>query len=162
MEEQTTYVIARYNEDISWSDECSKKVVIQKDKDVLNFGREPFSFLWYIIENYEKLKGGYWFMQGDPSDHYPFQSKKYTCYRDHCPQHAGLPFDKITRVMKLPREWEFYAGGQFRTNASDIRRRPKVFYEQIYKLMSADEKLAWVMERVWFILFPQKGLDIKW
>lgn len=74
-------IIARYNEDISWSEYFKdKRVVLDKsgiegnglDKNWIflpNVGREGHSYLFYIIQNYHNLPEGMVFTQGDPSDH---------------------------------------------------------------------------------------------
>src|SRR5690606_9595889 len=101
-----TYVIARYKEDISWSDSLNR-VVIQKDTDLPNLGREISSFLYFIVTNYERLEGEYIFCQGNPLPHAPDVTtrefgKRVTCKADGSPQHKGLPIHEVCRALDLP------------------------------------------------------------
>jgi hypothetical protein len=70
-------VIARYNEDISWSDkfDVDKFIYNKGDSDIdnsiklENIGLEPHTFLYHIINNYENLSDYTFFLQGCPHDH---------------------------------------------------------------------------------------------
>ena len=81
LDRKPTYkvVVARYKEDIGWLDPLQEHLVILNkgvpynvSNEVLlpNVGREPHSYLWYIIENYEQLPEVLIFTQGDISDHH--------------------------------------------------------------------------------------------
>lgn len=77
-------VIARYNEDISWSNiYAGNRVIYNKGskmdnsiltpgdvyREISNVGRESDTFLNYIIENYENLPSYVCFSQGSLNDH---------------------------------------------------------------------------------------------
>lgn len=72
------YVIARYNEDISWADFLPNVLVYNKGghldtdhelRQLPNVGREGHTFYTYMYENYDKLDDFTCFLQGDPMDH---------------------------------------------------------------------------------------------
>ncbi len=79
-----TFVIARYKEDVNWTRYLPGKVIIYNKtgdlyinntrgnieiKNLDNLGREGYTYLYYIIENYDKLKERTTFLQGYPFDH---------------------------------------------------------------------------------------------
>lgn len=146
-------VIARYREDISWSDGL-KRIVIQKDEDMPNIGYEPASFLFFIIRDYMKLEGEYIFVQGNPFDHNnplkPHGRKPYKCKPDGAPQDPNLDIHAVCKELDLPLldEYTFEAGGQFKTTASQIRKRPWEWYVKALSL-SIEGKNPWVFERLW-------------
>ncbi len=147
-------IIARYNEDISWA-KGKEYTVIQKGEHLINYGREPLSFLWYIIQNYDDLTGWYQFLQGKPFDHYPFVDNPHETSKFGCPHHPNLPFKKFLDEsgVELPERWKFYPGGQFSTSAIEIKKHPKEFYENLYRMIEEDELIAWVLERAWQFIF---------
>jgi hypothetical protein len=72
------YVIARYNEDISWADFLPNVVVYNKGdhietdhelRQLPNVGREGHTFYTYMYENYNNLDDFTCFLQGYPMDH---------------------------------------------------------------------------------------------
>jgi hypothetical protein len=69
-------VIAKYKEDISWSNsidsKCLKIYNKGPDGDIPNVGREGETFLRYIIEHYDSLPECVIFLQGDPFVHMAF------------------------------------------------------------------------------------------
>ena len=67
-------VIARYNEDISWSNPLKENRIIYNkgpeikglnEKKLPNFGRESHTYLHHIVENYDKLADITLFCQGN-------------------------------------------------------------------------------------------------
>jgi len=147
------FIVARYKEDVSWID-SDKTFVIQKGEHMPNWGREPSSFLWYIIENYDTLEGNYEFRQGKPFDHFPYKQQYYDTSKFGCPHHHDLPFEYFEKEsgFTLPDSWKFHPGGQFDTTAEVIKQYPKSFYEKLYKMIETDEKVMYVMERVWELI----------
>lgn len=145
MEQGYTLVIARYNEDISWS-EGLNKVVIQKGTDIPNIGREISSYLWFILSNYDILKGEYIFVQGYPFDHdssilnHLFDTQTYgiehTCDKHGNPDHPSLNLHEIAQELDLPvlDTYLFKAGAQHRASAEQIRNRPYEWYAKAYYL----------------------------
>jgi len=71
-------IIARYNEDISWTNKIKHKVTIYNKGNKLdgnniielpNVGREGETFLRHIVNNYENLDDVTVFLQGNPFEH---------------------------------------------------------------------------------------------
>jgi hypothetical protein len=70
-------VIAKYKEDVSWSNQFKTSRVIIYDKsgedngfvNLPNFGRESHTYLTHIINNYDNLPDYTCFLQGNPFDH---------------------------------------------------------------------------------------------
>ena len=71
-------IIARYNEDISWTEELTVPFIIyNKGFDeipnsirlVNNPAKEADTYLYHIIINYDTLEGDLYFLQGNPFDH---------------------------------------------------------------------------------------------
>jgi len=82
-------VVARYNEPLSWLDylnpgQKARVKVYNKGPDDLscpvteklpNVGREGHTYLWYIIQNYDRLPEYVIFIQANPFDHFKFEPK---------------------------------------------------------------------------------------
>jgi hypothetical protein len=73
-------VVARYNEDISWTTQFPNVIIYNKGapldgvKNQLflpNVGREGHTYYKYICDNYDKLEDYTIFLQGRPFDHSP-------------------------------------------------------------------------------------------
>lgn len=73
----TDIVIAKYKEDISWSDNFTKSRLFIYDKSgdenskfikLPNIGREAHTYLTHIIDNYDNLSDCVCFLQGNPFD----------------------------------------------------------------------------------------------
>ena len=70
-------VVARYNEDISWTDQFQNVVIYNKGAPLNrpnviplpNVGREPHTYYKYICDNYHNLDDYTVFLQGHPFDH---------------------------------------------------------------------------------------------
>jgi hypothetical protein len=146
-------IIARYKEDISWSD-GQERFIVQKGEHMPNWGKEPSSFLWYIIQHYDTLSGLYQFRQGNPFDHYPHRAEILDTSKHGCPYHSGLPLEYFEKEsgFQLPDRWQFHPGGQFDATAEQIKKYPKSFYEKLYKMVEENELVAWVLERTWELI----------
>lgn len=67
-------VVARYNEDISWSKKIPNTLIYNKgsalniENEILlpNVGRESHTYLWHVVNNYDKLADVTVFFQGAP------------------------------------------------------------------------------------------------
>jgi hypothetical protein len=117
-------VVARYNEDVSWTKEFSNVIIYNKGEPLDtcyneikldNVGREAHTYFKHICDNYDKLGEYICFLQGNPFDHSPniLQNlKKYSgdtidiefeylsewiieCSLNSCRHHPGLPLRKI-------------------------------------------------------------------
>jgi hypothetical protein len=99
-----TIVVARYNEDITWTEQFpSTNVVIynkgeslfQSDKkynEILleNVGREGHSYYKYIYDNYDDLSDYTIFLQGYPFDHSPNIIELIHTYTNHPDLHIDF------------------------------------------------------------------------
>jgi hypothetical protein len=118
-------VVARYNEDISWTKEFSNVLIYNKGNDDLdsnkyniiqlnNVGREGHTFYKHIYDNYESLDDYTIFLQGNPFPHVKNliqRLKKYIekknveyerignnrikCLLSGCKIHDGLPIKEV-------------------------------------------------------------------
>lgn len=63
-------VVAKYDEDISWTKKYANVKVYDKSKgDLPNIGRESHTYLTYIVDNYHRLPDIVFFTQGYIKDH---------------------------------------------------------------------------------------------
>ena len=151
-----TYVIARYNEDVSWCDDCDTKFIVQKDSHLPNKGREASSYLWYIINNYNTLDGLYEFRQGKTNDH-PISSFTYQCDLEGAPCHRGLKIKEFSQRLDLdiPDKLVFTPGAQFYVTTEQIKQRSLEWYINAYNLSMSDEfdNAAHIFERLWKYIF---------
>ena len=96
-------VVARYNEDLSWINQLEPekfnlKIYNKGEKNIDfnfvqldNLGRDPHTFIMYIIQNYENLPEYVIFLQGDPVCHHKnvisiinnHTEEPYVCLSDH-------------------------------------------------------------------------------
>ena len=160
-----TVVVARHQEDISWLEQVDwDHLVVQKDVDMPNVGREPASFFW-AMEKLYGTEGTIAFLQGNPAPHIGTELpligvKDFTwlgnwrliSQADGSPHHPGLPV-KEKMVEWCQQEWSeggvyFAAGGQFLLPAERLKKWPKSKYRTMQEAMSVGEH-PWVMERLW-------------
>ena len=72
-------VVARYYEDISWTNQFENVVIYNKgarlnlknEIPLVNVGREPHTYYKHICDNYDNLADYTVFLQGNPFDHSP-------------------------------------------------------------------------------------------
>lgn len=162
-------VIAKYRENTRWAEEFPLVTVIEKGIHLPNKGREPTSYLWYIINRWDELKGHYVFTQGNPTDHLdprefhkPFEHFKWyrhegwtnlRCDMNGRP-HDDLDIKKFLELIGLPYSGEvltFNARCIVGVSAERIKSRPKSFYERCYDVIMNQEpgdKYEYVFERV--------------
>lgn len=167
---KSTLVIARYKEDISWSD-GHPRVVIQKGEDLPNKGREPSSYLHFIISRYSTLEGTFLFTQGTPFDHCknvltelytPFSDFLWLGDKTYTENLYGRPNDtcntdwfiKVANLVYDKDEIRFKAGCIFKVTAERIKQRPLEFYKNMYDvLMSEKHRSPWSFERCVGLIF---------
>jgi hypothetical protein len=169
-------VIAKYNENISWSHYLPVPVTVyDKSKDIPNIGREGETFLRHIVERYDSLSEKTLFLQGDPFDH----SRAITTdigeiifrYRQadiktitpfECPYHKEH-VDEIsileirknfkTLLNRDPPEFiHFAAGCQYVIHSDYIKRRPKEYYQGFRDFLTNDHN-CYVFERIFPYIF---------
>jgi hypothetical protein len=165
-------VVARFNEPIAWVAQHRgiwNVQVVEKGVDLPNVGREASSYLWWILQNYERLKQGdrIAFVQGNPYDHCP-QFDTYlrsavmlgpmlTCDAQGWPNHGGLA-KSLARGCEIlgrqvPEEITFVAGAQFVVTASQIHDRTLQQYQALYDWTMEDADAPWSCERLWSEIF---------
>ena len=159
-------VVARWQEDTSWTRLARwPTYVVQKGQQMPNEGREPASFLWYILNKGIRPDDTYAFVQGDPFAHgvtmtdfrevdeyTPLGTWEVECDDQGAPHHPGLPMQqKWDDWIGGPRPdaYKFVAGGQFLVPGHVIHQHPKAKYRYLLDEMSIGSN-PWVMER----LFP--------
>lgn len=167
-----TIVVARNNEDISWAKDYDNVFVVQKEEHLPNWGREPSSYLWYIINHYDELEGDYVFLQGNPFEHTTREEvvseikgfrwfgadgrNGLVCNMRGQP-HDNVDIRKFLELIGLSYEGEelwFNGCAQFGVSAERIRSRPKSFYEKTYEvLMSTSERFEYAFERLVGVIF---------
>lgn len=156
-------IVARYEENVSWVGDFPawEPLIVQKEVDLPNFGREPASFFWAM----EKLYGTnetLAFVQGDPYPHCDMNLRVvdqftwlgnpiYISDVDGNPHHGGLPVRERLKEW-CDQEWtepvRFAAGGQFLLPGHRLRKWPREKYGQMLEAMSVDSN-PWCMERLW-------------
>jgi hypothetical protein len=168
-------VVARYAEDTDWTELTDWRVrIVQKDRDLPNRGREPSSFIWRILHDWERIAPDdvYAFVQGNPFDHCPdLWSRllrpvtRYTPLghwqtvsdANGNPHHHGVPVGACHAAWlgrPFPGEVTFTAGGQFALTGADLLARPIGLYRRMYDdLMEGSELVPYAAERLWGAIF---------
>lgn len=163
-------IVARYNEDVGWLGgiEGWNPLVITKDVDIPNEGRECSSFMFGVASLYSELKHDdrVACVQGNPFDHCGDLNHELShlvgdfscignwnleCNLDGTPHHNGLPIAEYWEDWiggSPPNKIQFTAGGQWTATGSLLLRRPVVDYQMMVSEMSRP-KAPWVMERLW-------------
>jgi len=153
-----TLVLARYNENISWSSKYDHVHIVQKERDLPNKGRESSSYIWWVIQNYEKLPEKVHFLQGNPFAH-TNDNLESTYFpetdRNGCALHCGLKFEEITIPLgiELPERWSFPAGANFEVTKSEILKYKYDWYKKAYNLSINHEQAPWIFERLWCLIY---------
>jgi hypothetical protein len=161
-------VVARYHEDMKWSEYVDKSKLVVYDKYPIpmentiprkNFGRDPETFLYYIMSNYDNLPDYTLFVQGFPFDQMKdvdasnfqdkidklIESKPETAlplfrdvYSEHISVHPGLLqreyYKYIFDTEDAPEIFMFSAGCQYIVPRHVIMVRPKHFYEKLHDM----------------------------
>lgn len=168
----TTVVIARYQENLSWTSELPLDIrceIIQKGVHMPNTGRESLSYLYHITNHYDSLDGLYFYVQGNPFDHEPapdftirnapqFFGRVNMFYPDGGPDAVGINIADFAaeagiHITSYPAE--FFMGAQFLVSAEIIKSWPKSFYENLMVMHDKYYWAPWIMERLWnWMYFP--------
>lgn len=180
---QKTLVVAKYKEDVSWTETFMNKgwVVIVIDKSngsVPNVGREAETYLRFITENYRDLTGYLLFCQGNPHEHYnnfnslaemELESEllflsdnklKSDVYGlpDHHELNLNVPYANMF-YGPVPSYFVFYPGAQFMVKSELVLRRSLFFYERLHKYVCRYFWGPWVLERFWPLIFDASVKD---
>lgn len=172
----TKLVVARHNEDVSWTKDYDA-FIVQKDEHLPNIGREPSSYLWYIINHWGELRGEYVFLQGNPHEHCLLSNKLRECRgKDFywfkifdrtnlvCDM-DGKPYDlvdinKFLELIGIDYENNnivFNGCCLFSVVADRIKRRPKSFYENLYNAImdNPSKRYEYAFERCVGLIFGE-------
>lgn len=170
-------IVARWNEDRNWLDHIPdgwQLVLVQKDVDVPNVGREASSYFYAIDLLYRKIQpeDTLAFMQGMPFDHCPEALRvlrdvdEFTYLNDilkRC-DGTGKPDHPYLEIKELYEKWvrkdfpgsvKFSPGAQFMVSGKDILKRPRKKYKKMYEEMCLDKYRPYVMERLWMSYFKE-------
>jgi len=194
-------VISTYEQDLSWLDKIEDKSIniylyeknnrdlISTDKIKLvklnNLGREPHSFLYHIIENYNNLDDIIFFTQDKPFDHCSnflellkinekgwYANIVLTTTMTGYPNQPGLPISEFLEMIHIDFKGsyiQFRPGCIFSLKKEDILIHSKDFYINIFELIEKhydpNDKtrypiglngIPWILERVMGLIFNLK------
>lgn len=166
-------VIARYNENLDWSNELNYKVTIYNknendvnlfDCNLPNVGREGHTFFNHIVCNYDNLSDYTAFLQGKPDDHcrdFINEINNFDFKSEFKPlgvtQGLTMSYESINQQVQLFSQrmgfditYPIYMapGGQYIISKRLIHKKPKEFYVNILNSLSND-------------IYPQEGLDVE-
>jgi len=171
--EQFEIVVARYNEDVSWTKELKHKVTIYNknnnenhlfNNNLPNVGREGHTFFHHIVKNYNNLPEYLAFTQGNPFDHctdiielinnFNFKSEFKPLGVLH---ELTMEYESINeQVTSYAKEIGFditfpiymTPGGQYIISKTLIKSKPLEYYQKILNSLSYE-------------IYPQSGLDVE-
>lgn len=171
-------VVAKYNEDIAWTQGLPYKVTVYDKSDAVtgnavklpNVGREAHTYAYHVATNYDRLADVTIFTQGRPFDHVPnFTTDiqepvtRFTAYGQHTLEsfasgdvnHPGLPLADLFCDMTsrcTPPKVTFKPGAIFAVARDTLRQYPQAWWVRLAeRLAAADTQMwgAWTMERLW-------------
>ena len=177
-------IIARYQEDITWSNNIHNRIIYNKGKtieskanviNIPNVGREGHTFAYHIVANYDNLADYTCFLQGNPFDHcanvldllalpptssFTFLACQLQCNLNRCKYHSGIPLsDCYLKLFNSDRttDFTFGSGAQMIVSRDAILRHPKEFYQKIVDMLSYSVHPieGFVIERFWGIIFNE-------
>ncbi len=162
-------VIAKYKEDVAWTECYPNNATVYcKDPQdgrfisLPNTGREYGTYLHHIVSRYDSLSERTLFVQGDPFFHRPLPFCNYAFAQEAfksdpnfrhsitqavnwgwADQTADGPV-KAAFLRLLERqcdiaEYRFTWGAQFAVSRDLIRRRPREYYQKLYKISQMPE-----------------------
>jgi hypothetical protein len=180
---QLRIVVARYNEDVTWSSRypCviyNKGTPIPNSIELPNIGREAHTYLYHILQNYNELDDYTAFLQGNPFDHSPNLFKHLDRFSgfDELPDfiylsetilptnnscdffHPIIPLQSYYDSLFKPstrKNFLFGAGAQFLVSKKAIQSIPLEVYKHLYDTLISDPTVygAHALERLWGVLF---------
>lgn len=151
-------------------------MVVQKDKDLPNEGREGSSFLWAIrkLRPTAQPDDLFAFVQGNPLEHAPdlwwrlahaaqeqadfvwLGNPALSCLSDGHPHHPDIPVALSHRMFcagEWPGEILFAAGGQFVCSGRALKARSAGEWRRMYEWSMREENAPWILERLWEEIF---------
>lgn len=177
-------VIARYREDLKWTQDLKTPFLVYNKGEQLegainipNVGRESGTMLLYIIENYNNLPDNVIFLQGNPFYHFKDTKEFLNSYKDEGnlvylsdfipiddihgePNHKGLPIKKFLIELGLDSKYqlfEFSAGAQYIVPKSLIQAKSLSWWKKAYKIHQENNIAPWVFERIWPVIWAHKS-----
>lgn len=164
-----TLVVARLNnEDVSWMSQVDPSWAnIVYDQFHPN-GREAFAWLLYLTSYRQRMRNDdeIIFAQGNPFDHDPdflahiddpsvaIFGTIHDCDSNSAPAYTA-PLHSWCDVFGLdkPEIFEFVAGAQFRVFGRQVNTHSLQFYKALFNLTFVNPKAAWIIERLWPVIF---------
>lgn len=164
-------VVARYKENIAWLDGLPWKTTVYSKSSEMenpswiprpNIGREAETWLYHIVENYDRLASLTVFLQGNPFDH--MDAKCTEALKDHIDRdkmttkvigvskghlhteghdafnHPVVAFYKILLDDPVPPQIKFIPGAQYMVPRDVIRARPLKFYQRLHEMICNNDK----------------------
>lgn len=123
-------VVARFNEDIDWTNGLSNCVIYNKGPyapstlhpvvQLPNVGREGHTYLYHILQHYDALDDYTCFLQGHPFDHTPDLGNRLRLFQDN-----PVPFYMLSRNIHSVNLCYDYTD-------SSLQDRPITMYEAIF------------------------------
>lgn len=174
-------VVARYNENIDWLNNLKytvylyEKGYVENGVKLINVGREAHTYLYHIVDNYDKLDDYIIFLQGNPFDHgiintdhinnliidndfIPLNGIIIGCkYKE---SHGEIPnFCSVHNInTQHTNVVKFTPGAQFIVSKEKIKKHPLEFYKKLLDTMSntnSNPNEAHIMERLWGYIFNE-------
>ena len=149
-------VVARYNENIEWLNSYKEITIIYNKGLPLktnmqciqlpNYGRESHTYLYHIIQNYDKLKEYTIFFQGAIQDHKPLRIEEYFQENDFNGYLRNYPIEQIQKPLHHFGKWKNeYQNGS-------IKKSPITCYEWLTDLIQFDKEYKEI-PTVWGAIF---------
>jgi len=187
-----TLIVSRFNEDLDWLYKVKdwKIALYNKGQDINldciklpNVGREAETYLNFIVNNYDTLKGIYAFFQGYPYGHGLSNNENIISDLESINENLGFQFFKNSRILycdhrglpdhdtglnikdyvskyniKIPEVLTFSPGAQFVVKAENIKLRDKTFYINLLNSVNYDIKPveSYILERLWKYIFENE------
>lgn len=152
---KSTLVVAKYQEDIAWTEQANvdEVFIVEKGVHYPNTGRESSSYLWYIIEHYDDLDGVYFFVQGSPFVHVDiyqelknkygdfrwFDNLTFECTMDGAP-YGVLDISAFLKACRLDYDHpilKYRCSAQFMISSKRLQSKPKKYYEKILNVVES-------------------------
>ena len=171
-------VIARYNEDLTWTEQLKGHNLFVYNKgeqsseykyNLKNYGKDAESHLYHIVNNYDNLGKYTAFLQGNPFDHWASTVKDIKNFdykasfkplgpvyiRDNWEYELQCREYSERMEMEYTEPFYFIGGMQIILSKSQIHKRPKYFYlklkEDIPKTISKGSGVTGNSHQIWHL-----------
>lgn len=174
-------VVARYKENIDWLSDLKHNIYLYEKGDVgngvklINVGREAHTYLYHIVDKYNRLEDFVVFLQGNPFDHgvintdhinnlilenhfIPLNGVISGCIYNE--SHGKIPYfcEEHGIDIKHTDIVRFTPGAQFVVSREKIKKNSLSFYEKLLNTMTitnSNPNEAHIMERLWGYIFNE-------